>query len=134
MRQWLNKLMIGRYGSDQFGRFLSVLSLVILIAGMIVRNSVGTVLTALAVGCLVYSYYRMFSKKTNDRYIENVKYLKLKNKITGWFRQKKERLKQRKTFCFFKCPKCGVTVRVPRGKGQIKISCPKCKNTFVKKT
>lgn len=46
----------------------------------------------------------------------------------------RERLKQRKTHRFFKCPECGVTVRVPKGKGKIKITCPKCKNAFVRNT
>lgn len=28
------------------------------------------------------------------------------------------------------CPKCGSKLRVPRGKGTIKVTCPKCKNGF----
>ena len=134
MRQWFSKLMYGRYGGDQFGRFLSIISLAILVVGLIVPGVVGRVLTFLAVGVLIYSYFRMFSRKTNDRYQENVKYLRLKSKVTGWFRQKKDRLAQSKTNCFFKCPKCGVTVRVPRGKGKIKITCPKCSHSFIKNT
>lgn len=126
--------MYGRYGGDQFGRFLAVISLALLVTGLIVSNAVGMVLTVLALGCLIYSYYRMFSRKTNDRYQENVKYLRLKYKVTEWFRQKKDRFRQRKVSCFFKCPQCGQTVRVPRGKGKIKITCPKCKNVFVKNT
>jgi predicted RNA-binding Zn-ribbon protein involved in translation (DUF1610 family) len=101
---------------------------------MIVQNTVGTVLISLAVGCLIYSYYRMFSKKTKDRYQENMQYLRGKNKITGWLGQKLNQFKQREKYCFFRCPECGVTVRAPRGKGKIKIFCPKCGKTFIKKT
>ncbi len=129
--------MYGRYGGDQFGRFLSVISLALLVAGLIVSNVsgiIGTILTALAVGCLVYSYSRIFSRKTNDRYQENVKYLNFKYKIKEWFRQRKDRFRQRKTSRFYKCPSCSQTVRVPRGKGKIKITCPKCKNTFIRNT
>ena len=35
---------------------------------------------------------------------------------------------------YYKCPKCKQLVRVPRGKGKISITCPRCKEKFVKKT
>jgi predicted phosphohydrolase len=35
---------------------------------------------------------------------------------------------------YFDCPRCRQRVRVPRGKGKISISCPKCHEKFVKKT
>lgn len=34
---------------------------------------------------------------------------------------------------YFLCPNCKQTVRVPRGRGQITITCPKCKQKFDKK-
>ncbi len=134
MRQRLAKFMYGRYGSDQFGRFLSIASIALLVVGMIVQNAVGMLLTVCAIACLVYCYYRMFSKKISDRSRENEKYLHFKYKITGWFRQKKDRWKQRKIYLFFKCPQCGVTVRMPRGKGKVRITCPKCSHSFLKNT
>jgi len=129
-RQW----MAGRYGADQFGKFLAVISVLLLIAGMFARGTIGMALTILAFGCLAYSYYRMFSKKIGYRQQENIKYLNVKYKVTGWFIRVKDRWKQNKTFRFFKCPECGVTVRVPRGKGKIRITCPKCRHSFVKNT
>ena len=44
-----------------------------------------------------------------------------------------DRLKDRE-HRYFDCPKCHQTVRVPKGKGKIAISCPKCREKFVKKT
>ena len=35
---------------------------------------------------------------------------------------------------YYDCPRCRQQVRVPRGKGKISITCPKCKEKFVKKT
>lgn len=32
------------------------------------------------------------------------------------------------------CDKCGQSLKIPRGKGTIKVTCPKCKNTFTMKS
>lgn len=37
-------------------------------------------------------------------------------------------------FKFFKCPACRQKIRVPRGKGRIEITCPRCGDRFIKKT
>ena len=135
MKKWLAKVMVGRYGVDQLTNAMLVLSMVLLVVALFFGNSiVNTILWTLAVLLLVAGYYRIFSKKTSQRYQENQKYLRLRNRITGRFRSMKERLKQRKTHRFFKCPQCGVTVRVPKGKGKIKITCPKKKTAFVRNT
>lgn len=136
MRKWLAKLMVGRYGVDPLTNFLLIVSMVILlVATLLVRNSaVHSVLFTLAVALLVIGYYRIFSRKTSNRYEENQKYLRLRNRLTGRLRALRDRLRQRRTHRFFKCPECGVTVRVPKGKGKIKITCPKCRATFVKNT
>lgn len=135
MKKWLAKVMVGRYGVDQLTNAMLVLSMVLLMVALFFGNSiVNTILWTLAVLLLVAGYYRIFSKKTSQRYQENQKYLRLRNRITGRFRSMKERLKQRKTHRFFKCPQCGATVRVPKGKGKIKITCPKCKTAFVRNT
>lgn len=135
MKKWLAKVMVGRYGVDQLTNAMLVLSMVLLVVALFFGNSiVNTILWTLAVLLLVAGYYRIFSKKTSQRYQENQKYLRLRNRITGRFRSMKERLKQRKTHRFFKCPQCGATVRVPKGKGKIKITCPKCKTAFVRNT
>ena len=135
MRKWLAKIMVGRYGVDQLTNFLLICSVVVLLIGTLFLGSfVHTVLLVLAVTLLVFGYWRIFSRKTSQRYQENQKYLRLRNRVTGRFRTLRDRARQRRTHRFFKCPQCGVTVRVPRGKGKIKITCPKCHATFVRNT
>lgn len=34
--------------------------------------------------------------------------------------------KERKTTSFIKCPVCGQILSVPKGKGKIRVTCPKC--------
>jgi protein-arginine kinase activator protein McsA len=77
---------------------------------------------------------RSLSRKTSQRASENYKYFVYKNRATGWFRRLKTRWADRKEHKYFRCPQCRATVRVPRGKGKIRITCPRCKNTFIKKS
>ena len=134
MRNWLMRFMAGRNGMDAFARFLSIAALVLLILSMFIPGYVGATLWILALACLVYSYFRIFSRNTAKRYTENAKFLSVKYKVTNWFRRKKERIQQSKTHRFYRCPQCGITTRIPKGKGKIKITCPKCGNTFIRKS
>ena len=126
--------MAGRYGADQFGRFLSSAALVLLIVNLFVRGVVGQILYFLILAILVYNIFRMFSKNTTARYKENVAYLKVKNRVVGWYANLRRRIRESKTHRFYKCPTCKTTVRVPKGKGKIRITCPKCGASFVRKS
>lgn len=126
--------MAGRYGADQFGRFLSGAALVLLIINLFVRGVVGQILYFLVLAVLVYNIFRMFSKNTAARYKENVAYLKVKNRVVGWYANLRRRIRESKTHRFYKCPTCKTTVRVPKGKGKIRITCPKCGASFVRKS
>lgn len=41
-------------------------------------------------------------------------------------RTAKKMWKDRKTKAFLKCPTCGQTLSVPKGKGRLIVTCPKC--------
>ncbi|MCD8001749.1 MAG: hypothetical protein LUE95_04085, partial [Oscillospiraceae bacterium] len=64
----------------------------------------------------------------------NGKYLQLQYKLTERFRDWRDRQKQRRDYVFFRCPSCKAMLRVPRGKGRIRVTCRKCGNAFEKKT
>ena len=131
MRERLNRLMQGRYGTDHLNRFIIGLSMTVLLVsiftGWRIFYSIGLIL-------MVISYFRLFSRNISNRYQENQKYLTIKNRFLSIFKRKGEHLKQRKSYRFFKCPSCKQKVRVPRGKGKIEISCPKCKAKFIKRS
>jgi len=122
--------MAGRYGSDEFGRALNFAALAVLIAGIFTTP----VVTAFGFAGAAYNYYRMLSKNRPARLRENAAYLKRRNAAIKKFSGMKLRVSQRKTHSFFKCASCGKTVRVPKGKGLIEITCPVCKSRFDKKT
>ncbi|MBQ7278569.1 MAG: hypothetical protein IJR17_05155 [Clostridia bacterium] len=139
MKERLRKFMEGRYGNDQLNQVLSLMGWVLLVLGMVLSSIhnrglmvAGSILIGLAWAALIWSIYRTLSKRTADRAAENYRYFVLKNRCTGWLRGKKNRFKDRKQHRYYRCSQCRTTVRVPRGKGKIRITCPKCGNSFIK--
>lgn len=130
-RQRLMKFMYGRYGIDQFSRFILYACFAILIVTLFIHSAV---LYLLAMAGIVYAYYRMFSRNLSRRYEENQYYLKLKYSFLRKFNIFKMRMKDRKTHRIYKCPGCSQKIRVPRGKGMISIKCPKCRIEFTRKS
>ena len=123
--------MAGRSGADQLSRFLSYVALALIVANLFLRSQVFWILALLVLIC---TYYRVFSKNVARRREENGKYLQLKYKLTSGVKNRVDRWKQRKEFVFFRCPDCRAMLRVPRGKGRIRVTCRKCGNAFEKKT
>lgn len=124
MKKFFQNFMRGRYGTDKLnltllfvGFAFSILSLIF--SWFIILKLLFTLLSYL---CLIVAVFRCFSRNTYKRYQENRKFLM-------FFQQLKDREHR-----YFDCPRCRQQVRVPRGKGKISISCPKCKEKFIKKT
>ena len=123
--------MQGRYGADQLSRFLTAIGLVLIILNLFVHSNA---IVYLVMALLVYCYYRMFSRDYNRRYAENQKFLTWQNKVKYKVNNWKRSLTDRKTHHIYKCPSCGQKIRVPRGKGKIIVTCPKCRMEFQKKS
>ena len=131
MREKFRRFMTGRYGVDQLSRLYLVLTLVLLVLSMFTKLPI---FYGLAIILLIYMYYRMFSKNTTKMYAQNQKYLNMRYQVVVKWNNAKKHFAQRKEYRFYRCPKCHQKVRVPRGKGKICITCPKCRNEFIKKS
>ena len=131
---WLRNKMIGRYGTDQLGIFLLVISLLLALVGSFLIGWISIVLRVLGAILLIWTYFRMFSRKASNRRAENLVFLKFWNPIRNRFVQIKWRIKGRKTHKYYKCTKCKKKLRVPKGKGRINITCPQCGHKFIKNT
>lgn len=119
----LQRFMTGRYGTDKLNTLLLGMGLACCLVAMFVLNIwVRLMLTVLSYGFMFWAMFRFLSRNTYKRYQENRKYLLLV-----------ERIKDRE-HRYFTCARCKQTVRVPRKKGKIAITCPKCGEKFVKKT
>lgn len=134
MRNWLRKVMTGRYGVDEFSRFLNMVAMISLLLFVLVKNTISLIFWPMAVGSLIWSYIRMFSRNTYKRRAENNAYLTIRYNLTRKLTGLKQRMQQKKYYRFYKCPRCGVTTRVPKGKGTIRITCPKCGEIFQRKS
>ena len=139
MKERLRKFMVGRYGADELNRFLTICGWVLLLAGFVLssiqKNTtqiLGSLMVTLSWALLIWSIFRTLSKNTQKRASENYQYFVYKNEVVSWWKQRKTRWQDRKVHRYFRCPQCRATVRVPKGKGKIRITCPHCKNQFVK--
>lgn len=130
IRNWLRNFMTGRYGPDQ----LYIASLITAMVLALLGSFLGWWMRLLSYLFLFYALFRMLSRNIYKRRKENDKFLKYWWPIKMWFKRKLQRIKSSKTYAFFKCPACKNTLRVPKGKGKIQITCPKCGERFVKKT
>lgn len=134
MKQKLIQFMYGRNGFDLFSRFLTYLALVLVVLQLLIRGAVGRVLWYLAIAVLVYAYFRIFSRNLNKRREENAKYYYYRMKVINGFRDWKDRRRQSRDYKFFRCPSCRAMLRVPRGKGKIRVTCRKCGTAFERKS
>ena len=128
---WFRRMMIGRYGVDQLSNAIFLLSIILLLISSLIGS---VIINTFAMIILILSYARVFSKNINKRREENMRFLKWWSPISIKLMQSLNRIKGYKTYRYFKCSKCGQKLRVPRGKGRIRITCPKCKNEFTKNT
>lgn len=129
--KWLQNFMRGRYGVDQLSNALLILYLIVAIVSAVIKSSILAILGLLI---LIYCWFRIFSRKTYKRSAENTRYLQmiypLRTRVQKW----KNRRKNKKIYRYFRCPNCKQELRVPKGKGAITITCPKCRAKFDKKT
>lgn len=129
--KWFQSFMQDRTGVDHLSLALLIVSLIVSLIGNLLGWSW---LAWSSLIPLVLFYYRSFSKNKLKRHQENVLFLKYWYPIqTKWMNQYRM-LKAKHQYRYFKCKECGQSLRVPRKKGKIEITCPKCRHTFIKKT
>ena len=131
MRERFRRFMAGRYGTDALNQFLSIVSIVLLLVALLTRVNL---FTWVGMGVLIWCYYRTFSRTIPKRTEENYKFYTLKQQLEGKVRSLKEQWANRKLYHYYRCPQCRQKLRVPRGRGRIQISCPRCGTQFIKKS
>ena len=131
MKERMQRFMAGRYGNDQLNQFIFIVAIISMVLEIITRRSLFYTLTLVL---LILAYVRVFSRNINKRYEENMKFLQKKDAILNKFRKQKYYAAQRRNFHIYTCPQCKQKIRIPKGKGKISITCPKCRTSFIKKS
>lgn len=149
----VTEFLTGRYGYDEFSKFLIGASMILMIATVLLQSYTGMWQLAkwlylVAIIVLAFGYYRMASKKIKKRTAENERYLKF---IAPFSKKAKMKLEQDETtkkysnfemytelgedgetvYKCYRCRKCDVVVRYEAGGGIVKVICPECGTNLV---
>lgn len=116
IRDFLQRMMRGRYGTDDLGKVTLTVSCILYIISGITGWMIVYYLGFIG---MIYTIYRFFSRDINSRSLENQRFLKIGN-------LEKLKFEQRKEYKIFRCKSCGRNIRVPRKKGKIEVTCPVC--------
>ncbi len=118
---------------------------------------VHTLFRLLFVAAAVLLGIRLFAGNPEKRNMENMKYLSYVTAVKEFFRKTfhgagparrtaaaptgggvldkwKQQWHEYRTYRFLLCPQCSQRLRVPRGKGKIRVTCTKCRNQFIAKS
>lgn len=127
---FMRRMMIGRYGGDHLSRFFIALYLIIYLIALLFNFNW---LMWIAFAIAGFGLYRMLSRNIPKRRAENERFLELISPVRSKWRLHAARRKDR-SHCYFTCPNCGQTLRVPKGKGRIQIHCRNCGAGFEEKS
>ena len=123
LRSTLQRFMEGRYGTDKLNMAILCTGLAFSLLSSIFPGAGGKLsFTTVAYIFMFVAIFRTLSRNIYKRYEENRKFLMFFQKL----KDKEHR--------YFNCPRCRQQVRVPKGKGKISITCPKCGEKFIKTT
>ena len=138
MKKWFQNLgyrmqvwMQGRYGNDELSRLLTIVGIVLLLLSLLTGLRL---LYLIGLALWIWSLVRCYSKNISRRRAERDAYLRFTGRIKSKLAFYKRRWSDRKTHRYYRCKQCKTVLRVPRGKGRIKVRCPKCHSEFFKNT
>jgi len=130
IKAWVQKFMAGRRGADELSLALLIIGVLLSMLGSIFRLGI---LNLLSLVVYIFALFRMFSRNLEKRYAENAAFLKLWHGATSGTRQFFNRVKNMKKYKYFKCPECKSRLRLPRGVGEVTVTCGKCHHAFKQK-
>ncbi len=123
LKNGVSRFMYGRNGADHLGLGLLWTAILLEAVSWFVRSDAAHHVISLASSALLlWEVFRLFSKNLYARRRENAWFL---THLWQPVRDKLSRARD-KEHKYFACPNCHTVCRVPRGKGKIIITCPKC--------
>ena len=99
LRERFARFMYGRYGIDTLGKWTIGAAL---LAMLLTNLTDSRTLFLLSWACIIYAYFRMFSKNIYKRSAENQVFLNKTARLRGWFSRQRSMAAQRKTYYIYK--------------------------------
>ncbi len=134
IKQKLQRFMYGRYGGDTLNNVLLGAYIFLVLAYYIISMLLPLEATGprmilsfahylLTIPLICVIFFRIFSRNVAKRRREN-------ERFCGFFRLRRNKIRDRKTHVYRKCPKCRAVLRLPKAKGKHTVVCPRCRNRF----
>lgn len=123
--------MQGRYGMDGLSGFLIGAGLAAAVLNAFFRSYI---LTILSWGFIIFAYSRIFSKNRGRCIAQNLWFYNRTKTVRDFWHKESSRMRIRRTHHIYTCKKCGQKIKIPRGKGRIIVTCPRCRNEFPKRS
>ena len=131
MKEKFYRFMYGRYGIDKLGYAILITSMCLSLISSVFSFEL---LYIASYALMIWEIYRFLSKNIYRRSAENVKFLNIKSSLSKKLKLEKNKIKDRKTHKYFECSTCHNNLRVPKGRGELKVTCPVCKTVTFTKT
>ena len=134
MRQIFSQLFIGRNGFDLLNKILLAMAIVFWVASRFFTGGWGNLLFYLFLLAAGICIFRFLSRNIARRQEETRRFTSWVDRFRGSSETFTNRKEQWMEYKVFKCPSCGIKMRVPRGEGKIRVTCRQCGAVFEKKS
>lgn len=131
MKEKFYHFMQGRYGMDGLSFFLIGTAFALAVVDTFTRTHI---LNLFSWALLIFAYTRIFSRNHSRCIRQNMWFYEHTKGVREFFQKERNRMKTRKTHHIYICRNCGQKIRIPRGKGKIIVTCPKCRSEFAKRS
>ena len=131
MRSFLHRFMIGRYGPDHLGIAMIIFAFILSMLNAFLWHSPLLWLSYLVFGLTIF---RMLSRNITRRRAENDKFIRYWWPVRTKIKNIIKKIKDKRKYVYYKCPTCKTKLRVPKGKGKLRITCPRCWEWLISET
>lgn len=124
MKEKISKYLSNAYGYDMFSKHLYYVGLAVFVIGIVTNNGI---LKVMSLFFFSVSLVRTLSNNRSARLRELAKYKRIIRGIVVRYNVTKANLKD-KQYKHLVCKKCYKQLRVPRGRGEMEVTCNNCRN------
>ncbi|WP_455136608.1 hypothetical protein [Thermophilibacter sp.] len=131
---WQQKVatwMRGRRGPDDLAQFSVNLAIVVLVVNLVLGFFVNVSWLAwVELALVAYAIFRMLSRNLAARARENEAFLRALGPVRPWLQNPRAAWAELRSYRHVRCTSCKQRIRVPRGKGRLRVTCPRCHTKF----